>query len=149
VGASNRRRSTTLPAEIDGARGALKGALNDFQRAGKTGRPRDKAMQHIQEATNELMTRRKQEFRRPECTSEYHGAARLQLRIGVRELGAEFAAHRIKRSADLLRKLKRMGCDPIEGLARIAVIASHHFVQTTDRNGPSATWRGGAVLANS
>ena len=33
-------------------------------------------MQHIQEATNELLTRRKPKFRRPGCTSEYYGAAR-------------------------------------------------------------------------
>jgi len=44
-----------VPAEVDSARSALKGALNDLQHAGTDwGGHRVKAMQHIQEAINEL-----------------------------------------------------------------------------------------------
>jgi hypothetical protein len=44
-----------VPAEVDAARGALKGALNDLQHAGaEWGGHRVKAMEHIQQAINEL-----------------------------------------------------------------------------------------------
>jgi hypothetical protein len=44
-----------VPAEVDSARGALKGALNDLQHAGgEWGGHRLKAMEHIRLAVNEL-----------------------------------------------------------------------------------------------
>lgn len=44
-----------VPAEVDSARSALKGALNDLQHAGGDwGGHRSKAMGHIQEALTEL-----------------------------------------------------------------------------------------------
>jgi len=44
-----------VPAEVDSARGALKGAYNDLQHAGgEWGGHRAKAMDHIQAAINEL-----------------------------------------------------------------------------------------------
>ena len=44
-----------VPAEVDSARGALKGALSDLQRAGGDwGGHRAKAMEHIQAAMTEL-----------------------------------------------------------------------------------------------
>jgi hypothetical protein len=44
-----------VPAEVDAARGALKGAYNDLQHAGgEWGGHRVKAMEHIQAAMNEL-----------------------------------------------------------------------------------------------
>lgn len=44
-----------VPAEVTAAQSALKGALNDLQHAGgEWGGHRVKAMQHIQEALNEL-----------------------------------------------------------------------------------------------
>lgn len=44
-----------IPAEVDSARSALKGALNDLQHAGSDwGGHRVKAMEHIQQAINEL-----------------------------------------------------------------------------------------------
>lgn len=44
-----------VPAEVDSARGALKTALGDLQHAGSDwGGHRVKAMEHIQQAINEL-----------------------------------------------------------------------------------------------
>jgi hypothetical protein len=41
--------------------------------------------------------------------------------LGTPKTGGRVRGTPNKRSADLLRKLKRMGCDPLEGLARIAL----------------------------